>query len=60
MVAKQLQADGGLVQHEDPAAPHYLSATTSNPKDRLGKTSVPLAGMHGGFPAGRRMPALRV
>ncbi len=60
MVAKQLQQDGGLVQHDDPQAPHYVSARTSNPSVRLGRTTFPLSGMHGGFRAPRAMPAFQV
>ena len=60
MVAKQLQADGGVLQHDDPSAPHYIAAQTSNPDVRLGKTSVPLAGMHGGFRSPRPMPTFQV
>ena len=60
MAAKQLQFDGGWPQNQDPRAPHYLSATTSNPGVRLGPTAVPWTGMHGGFRAPRPMPAFQV
>ncbi len=60
MVARQLQADGGALQHEDPQAPHYVSATTSNPAVRLGLTSVPWTGMHGGFRSPLDMPTFQV
>ena len=60
MAAKQLQADGGWPQNEDPGAPHYLSASSSNPRVRIGRTSVPWTGMHGGFRAPRPMPAFQV
>ena len=60
MVAKQLQADGGRVQHNDPKAPHYLSARTSNPSVGLGRTTVPWSGMHGGFRSPQPMPAFQV
>lgn len=60
MVAKQLQQDGGLVQHDNPQAPHYISARASNPEVRLGRTTLPLSGMHGGFRAARDMPAFQV
>ena len=60
MAAKQLQFDGGWPQNEDPGAPHYLSATSSNPRVKIGRTSVPWSGMHGGFRAPRPMPAFQV
>ena len=60
MVAKQLQADGGYVQNSDPDGPHYLSASTSNPAVKLGNTSVPWTGMHGGFRAPMGMPSFKV
>ena len=60
MVAKQLQADGGRVQHSDPKAPHYLSARTSSPSVGLGRTTVPWSGMHGGFRSPDPMPAFQV
>lgn len=60
MVARQLQADGGRLQHDDPEAPHYVSARTSNPSVSLGKTTVPWSGMHGGFRAPAPMPAFQV
>ena len=60
MVAKQLQADGGRIQHSDARAPNYVSARTSNPSVRLGKTTVPWTGMHGGFRSPSDMPAFQV
>ena len=60
MVAKQLQADGGLVQNSDPDGPHYLSASTSNREVRLGNTSFPWVGMHGGFRSPAPMPTFKV
>ena len=60
MVAKQLQADGGRIQHADARAPNYLSARTSNPSVRLGRTTVPWSGMHGGFRSPSDMPAFQV
>ncbi len=60
MVARQLQADGGALQFDDPAGENYLSATTSNPRVKLGKTTVPLAGMHGGFRGAVPMPTFLV
>ncbi len=60
MVAKQLQADGGLLQHDSPEAPHYVSARTSNPSVSLGRTTVPWVGMHGGFRSPAPMPAFQV
>lgn len=60
MAAKQLQADGGRVQHTDPTAPHYLSARTSNASVGLGRTEVPWSGMHGGFRSPVPMPAFQV
>ena len=44
MVAKQLQADGGLVQNSDPDGPHYLSASTSNREGQAGQYIIPLVG----------------
>ncbi len=60
MVARQLQADGGRIQHADPQAPHYISARTSNPAVRLGTTTVPWSGMHGGFRSPSDMPTFQV
>ncbi|MXY69396.1 MAG: DUF3604 domain-containing protein [Acidobacteriia bacterium] len=60
MVAKQLQADGGVVQNSDPDGPHYLSASTSNREVRLGNTSFPWVGMHGGFRSPAPMPTFKV
>lgn len=60
MVARQLQADGGRLQFDDPAGNNYLSASVSNPAVKLGKTTVPLSGMHGGFRAPAPMPAFLV
>ncbi len=60
MVARQLQADGGRVQHERPDAPHYVSARSSNPDVRLGTTTIPWSGMHGGFRTPAPMPTFQV
>ncbi len=60
LVARQLQADGGRLQFDDPAEDNYISATASNPGVKLGKTTVPLAGMHGGFRGAVPMPAFLV
>ncbi len=60
MVARQLQADGGRLQHRDPAAAHYISARASNPSVRLARTTVPWSGMHGGFRSPAQMPAFQV
>ena len=60
MVARQLQADGGRLQHDDPTAPHYVSARTSNPNVSLGRTTFPWVGMHGGFRAPAQMPTFQV
>ena len=60
MVARQLQADGGRLQFDDPAGDNYLSASASNPAVKLGKTTVPLVGMHGGFRAPAPMPTFLV
>ena len=60
MAARQLQADGGRIQHSDADGPHYISAHTSNPAVRLGRTTVPWAGMHGGFRTPAEMPTFMV
>ena len=60
MVARQLQADGGRLQFDDPAGNNYVSASASNPAVKLGKTTVPLSGMHGGFRAPAPMPTFLV
>ena len=60
MVARQLQADGGRLQHERPEAPNFVSARSSNPGVRLGRTTVPWAGMHGGFRAPAPLPTFQV
>ncbi len=60
MVARQLQADGGLVQNQNPQAPHYISARTSNPAVTLARTTIPWSGMHGGFRRPAPMPAFEV
>ena len=60
MVARQLQADGGRLQHMDPAAPHHVAARTSNPSVKLGRTTVPWTGMHGGFRRPEPMPTFQV
>ncbi len=60
MAGKQLQLDGGSPQNEDPEAPHYVSASSSNPNVRIDPTTSPLSGMHGGFRGARPMPAFEV
>ena len=60
MVARQLQADGGRLQHHDPEAPNYVSAQTSNPNVRIGRTTFPWVGMHGGFRTPDEMPTFQV
>ena len=60
MVARQLQGDGGRIQHADARAPNYVSARTSSPAVRLVKTTVPWSGMHGGFRSPSEMPAFQV
>ena len=60
MVARQLQADGGRLQHSEPEAAHFVSARTSNPSVSLGRTTVPWTGMHGGFRAPVPMPTFQV
>ena len=60
MAAKQLQMDGGYPQNQDPDGPHYVSATTSNPRVTLGATTTPWSGMHGGFRSAREMPSFQV
>ena len=60
IAARQLQADGGRIQQADARAPHYVSARTSDAAVRLGKTSAPWSGMHGGFRSPSDMPAFQV
>lgn len=60
LIARQLQADGGRLQFDNPAGDNYVSAHTANPNVTLGKTSVPLAGMHGGFRGAEPMPTFLV
>ena len=60
MVARQLQADGGYVQNQDPQGPHYVSASASNPAVRLKRTTYPWVGMHGGFRRPAPMPTFEV
>ena len=60
MVARQLQADGGRLQHQRPDAPHFVSARSSNSQVRLGKTTVHWQGMHGGFRTPAPLPTFQV
>ena len=60
MAAKQLQMDGGTPQNQNPEGPNYVSATTSNPRVKLGATTTPWSGMHGGFRSAREMPSFQV
>lgn len=60
MVARQLQADGGRLQHSDPTAPHYVSARTTSDTAQLGHTTVPWSGMHGGFRSPDPLPTFQV
>ena len=60
MAAKQLQMDGGYPQNLNPENANYVSATTSNPHVKLGATTTPWTGMHGGFRSAREMPAFQV
>ena len=60
MAAKQLQMDGGYPQNQNPEGPNYVSATTSNPRVKIGATTTPWSGMHGGFRGAREMPSFQV
>jgi hypothetical protein len=45
----QWSSDIGRFQTTDPAAPNYVSISSSNPQARFVATSKPFGGMHGGF-----------
>ncbi len=60
LIARQLNADQGRMQHRDPKAENYVSIRSSRAGARWEATEVPLAGMHGGFRAAEPMPAFRL
>ncbi len=49
MVARHFMANFGQWQASDPAADHYISVSSSNPKVTFVVSRVPMGGMHGGF-----------
>ena len=51
-LGRQILADQGDFQHEDPAADNYISIRASNPDVSFEPTRVPLSGWHGGFRGG--------
>lgn len=60
LLGRQLMADQGALQHQDPAADDYVSIRASDPDARWVPIEVPLAGMHGGFRGAEPMPAFRL
>ena len=52
MLGRQILADQGDFQHEDPTADNYVSIRASNPGVLFESTRVPLSGWHGGFRGG--------
>jgi len=60
MVAKQLVADQGLAQNEDPAADSYVSIRSSNAAATFEAIGVPLTGHHGGWRTATPMPSFRL
>lgn len=49
MLARMLMSDAGPPQNSNPAAKNYVTIRSSNPAARFTQTTVPWAGMHGGF-----------
>jgi hypothetical protein len=60
LVARQMTADQGTLQHRDPAAENYVSIRSSDAGARWEPRDVQLAGMHGGFRGAQPMPAFRL
>jgi hypothetical protein len=60
LLGRQLQANQGLYQFDNPEADHYVSIRSSNSDAVFEKTTVPLRGLHGGFRASAEMPAFRL
>ncbi len=49
MLARMLMSDGGVAQIQNAAADNYVAIRCSNPRVHFTKTTIPWAGMHGGF-----------
>ena len=49
IVARQFMASFGPFQTVDEAGANYVSISSPNPNARFSKSTLPLAGMHGGF-----------
>jgi hypothetical protein len=60
LVARQLQADQGRLQHKDATADNYVTIRSSRAGARWEPIEVPLAGMHGGFRQAEPMPSFRL
>ncbi len=60
LVARHFMADFGDWQTADPAADHYISISSTNPRVTFVTRTVPRAGMHGGFRTTRNTLAFQV
>ena len=49
IVARQFMAGFGTFQTDDEAGDNYIAIASANPNARFSRSTLPLAGMHGGF-----------
>ncbi|MEE2775394.1 MAG: DUF3604 domain-containing protein [Acidobacteriota bacterium] len=60
LLGRQMMADHGAFQNDDPKAANYVSISSSREGSSFEPHRLPLAGMHGGFFAYRPAPAYRL